>query len=82
MKTKWKPREKTVKNKPVPDGRVYLTKDGQRVRISKTKQFPVGNCTREWEKELREKLNEEYEVVRISDGHVLWGYKPEDLTPL
>ena len=72
---------KQKKDKPIPDATVYLTKSGERVRISKSKQFPSHPNDRDWEKELRKQANERLSVIRITDGHELWGITKEDLTP-
>lgn len=67
-------------NKPVPDSTVYLTKNGTRVRVTKGKQFPVHPADPFWRQEMQRKSNEEsIAVVRISDGHELWGYTKADL---
>lgn len=70
----------TPKPKPIPDDTVYLTKSGDRVKIVKVKQFPV-NDDREWVRQMRRESNERYGVVRISDGHALWGVDINTLTP-
>lgn len=72
-----------MKNKSVksaPDNTVYLTPDGTRVRVTKGKQFPVCPLDPPWRQEMQRKSNEEsVSVVRISDGHALWGYTKADL---
>ena len=70
----------TPRTKEAPDGRVYLTKSGERVRITAAKQFPVHAIGPEWRQQMQRDLNERLVVVRISDGHELWGCKIEDLT--
>jgi len=67
--------------KAAPDDTIYLTPDGVRVRITKAKQFPIRADDTPWMQELRRKLNEETQVVRVSDGHALWGCEIESLTP-
>ncbi len=74
------PRAKPVV-KTAPDDTVYLTSDGTRVKITKAKQFPSRPDDRDWEKEIRERSNQREAIVRISDGHELWGCKREDLKP-
>ncbi len=68
------------KVKTAPDATVYLTPKGERVTIAKTKQFPVHPSEPEWLKEIKTQSNEDEDIVRISDGRRLWGYKREDLT--
>lgn len=70
----------TPRTKEAPDGRVYLTKSGERVRITTAKRFPVHPGDAEWRRQMQRELNERPAVVRISDGHELWGCKIEDLT--
>ena len=70
----------TPRIKEAPDGRVYLTKSGERVRITKCKMFPVHPSDTGWRKELAEQANTRFGVTRISDGHELWGYTVDDLT--
>ena len=72
---------KKKKNKAAPDDTIYLTSNGTRVRIAKRKQYPIRPNDAEWVKEILRKLNEEVEVIRISDGHSLWGLTKDDLTP-
>lgn len=68
--------------KATPDSTVYLTKTGIRVRITKGKQFPIHPSDPIWLQEMRRKSNEEsVSIVRVSDGHELWGYTKADLTP-
>lgn len=70
-----------VKAKTTPDDTVYLTPDGTRVKITKSKQFPSHPDDPQWRKDLNAIANERGAVVRISDGHELWGCKIEDLKP-
>ena len=70
----------TPRTKEALDNRIYLTKSGIRVRISRGKQFPVHPGDSELLKEMRRQANERIAVIRISDGHELWGYTLADLT--
>lgn len=73
-----------VKNKTVkaaPDATVYRTADGTRVRITRAKQFPVRGDDPAWLQGIHAKANEAEQVVRVSDGHALWGFTRKDLTP-
>jgi hypothetical protein len=72
---KWEPKPKAA-----PDATVYLTRDGTRVILAKSKEFPTYAGEPEYMKALRNDPRH-IAVVRISDGHELWGYKMEDLTP-
>ena len=70
----------TPKPKEAPDNRIYLTKSGIRVRIARGKQFPVHPGDAEWRQQQQREANERIAVIRISDGHELWGYTLADLT--
>ena len=70
----------TPKPKESPDNRIYLTKSGERVRITTSKRFPVHPNDPEWRQQMQREMNERPAVVRISDGHELWGCKIEYLT--
>ena len=72
---------KSKKAKSSPDATIYLTSDGTRVMLTKSKQFPIHPNDPEWAKEMRRKSNERECVVRVSDGHELWGYTRENLVP-
>ena len=63
-----------------PDSRVYRTKSGERVCIAKSKMFPICPADAPWRRQMQAESNERPVVVRISDGHELWGCKIEDLT--
>jgi hypothetical protein len=67
--------------KTSPDSTIYRTKDGTRVRITKAKQFPINLRDPEWLQEIHRKGNEATQVVRVSDGHALWGIRTDELTP-
>ena len=58
---------------------IYKTKDGTRVRVVKVKQHPIDGRDRLWLQEIHHELNSGYRVVRIKDGHDLWGICKEDL---
>jgi hypothetical protein len=60
---------------------IYKTKDGTRVRVTKGKQFPVRPLDAPWMKKIREEANNRLVVVRVKDGHELWGYTLDDLMP-
>jgi hypothetical protein len=68
--------------KSAPDATVYLTPDGTRVRVAKGKQFPIHPSDPEWLKEIHRDSNaNSISVIRVSDGHDLWGITKEMLTP-
>jgi hypothetical protein len=60
---------------------LYKTKSGDIVRLSKGKQFPVSDH-REWMREMQRDANNQTVVIRVKDGHELWGYKEADLTKI
>jgi hypothetical protein len=60
---------------------IYRTKDGTRVRVTKGRQFPSLPDDPQWRKDLQLKLNDKIEIVRVKDGHALWGYTLDDLIP-
>jgi hypothetical protein len=67
--------------KTSPDNTIYRTRAGIRVRITKVKQFPINPRHPEWLQEIHRKGNEATQVVRVSDGHALWGITNDELTP-
>ena len=67
--------------KSVPDDTIYLTTNGTRVRIVRVKQFPIRADDPLWRQEITRNANERMEVVRVSDGHALWGCEIESLKP-
>ena len=67
---------------PLPESeQIYRTKSGVRVRVTKARQFPVDPSNSKDLQAIHKKSNEGTRVIRIKDGHELWGVKPEDLMP-
>jgi len=61
---------------------LYTTKSGTRVRIAQNKQFPSHPSDPAWQNKMREEANKALRVIRVKDGHELWGCRIEDLTPI
>lgn len=58
---------------------IYRLKDGTRVTVARSKQFPIGNCRSDCEREMRERMNEQVGIFRVKDGHEIWGCTTTDL---
>jgi hypothetical protein len=66
--------------KNVPDDTIYRTRrNGTRVRIVKSKEFPPDGRDPSWLREIKAKPPETLTVAEVKNGKRWYGYKPEDL---
>ena len=61
------------------DGKIYRTRDGTRCYLARNRQVPIDPRDPSWLKKIHEDANNEVRVVRIKDGHTLWGVTVDDL---